>query len=157
MKVSILLMVNDLSQKRSTELIDFNKNTNDPIDYSSTIQHLDQPSCKNCVHFQPALFNDEYGKCLKFGRKNVVTDKINYDFASFARFDHNKCGFNGKYFTLNENLFKNTERLNKLSYFRSRILVFTAFLLALYFCNLDSIRLTTSTMGGPTDIGNLLF
>ena len=100
MKVSFLLMVNDLSQKRSIELN--NNPPNEPnIDYSSNIKDLNQPSCINCVHFQPTLWNDEYGKCRKFGRKNIITDEINYDYSSFARFDYNKCGFNGKYFMLN--------------------------------------------------------
>ena len=39
-----------------------------------------------------------FGKCQKFGRKNIVSGKINYNFADVCRTDEFKCGFNGKYF-----------------------------------------------------------
>lgn len=71
---------------------------------SDKIQHLNVPSCKNCIYFRPSLIrldNDSvytFGKCQKFGRKDIVSDKINYKFADVCRADEFKCGFRGKYF-----------------------------------------------------------
>ena len=68
------------------------------------IQHINTPSCKNCIYFRPSLMRlDEdslytFGKCQKFGRKDIVSDKINYSFADVCRNDEFKCGFKGKYF-----------------------------------------------------------
>ena len=43
-------------------------------------------------------------KCNKFGDKNIVTDKITYDFADQSRNDESKCGKEGKYFIEEPNI-----------------------------------------------------
>jgi len=76
---------------------------------SEKIKHLNAPSCKNCVYFRPSLMKlDEnslytFGKCQKFGRKDIVSGKIYYSFADLCRTDEFKCGFNGKYFAEEKN------------------------------------------------------
>jgi hypothetical protein len=43
-------------------------------------------------------------KCNKFGDKNIVTDKITYDFADQCRNDESKCGKEGKHFIEEPNI-----------------------------------------------------
>lgn len=71
--------------------------------------------CKNCVHLelrepdfyvssemkQTALYKKyifEYAKCLKFGKIDLVTGEIKYDYASFARLDSTKCGYKALFY-----------------------------------------------------------
>jgi len=74
------------------------------LSQSEKIKHINAPSCKNCVYFRPSLIGlrDDsiytFGKCHKFGEKDVVSDKIRYTFADMCRTDEFKCGFRGKYF-----------------------------------------------------------
>jgi hypothetical protein len=73
-----------------------------------TIRNINVPSCKKCIHFIPAPYNFDfttnYNRCAKFGEKDIITDKINYDFAELCRPDETKCGKEGKYFEEEENL-----------------------------------------------------
>ena len=73
-----------------------------------TIRNINIPSCKKCIHFIPAPYNFDfttnYNRCAKFGEKDIITDKINYDFAELCRPDETKCGKEGKYFEEEENL-----------------------------------------------------
>ena len=66
------------------------------------IRNIDIPACKNCVHYRPRLFDSDFtstfNKCDKFGVKNIVTDKITYNFADACRADENLCGQEGKHF-----------------------------------------------------------
>jgi len=63
------------------------------------IKNIDIPSCKNCIHFEPSLYNiDSLSRCNKFGEKNIITDEINHDFANSCRADEKKCGLEGKSF-----------------------------------------------------------
>lgn len=67
------------------------------------IKYLNSPSCKNCVYFRPSLIKLDdslytFGKCHKFGEKDVVSGKIHYSFADLCRTNEFKCGFKGKYF-----------------------------------------------------------
>lgn len=39
-----------------------------------------------------------YNKCSKFGEKNIINGKIEYDIARDCRKDEEKCGNEGKYF-----------------------------------------------------------
>ena len=39
--------------------------------------------------------NAYYGKCVKFGKMNLVTGCIEYDFAKLCRVDEKKCGWWG--------------------------------------------------------------
>ena len=66
------------------------------------IRNIDFPACKNCAYYrQTAWSNDftsQFNKCEKFGTKDVITDKITYDFANMCRTDEDLCGKSGKYF-----------------------------------------------------------
>lgn len=62
----------------------------------------DSPICKKCIHFIPVKFlgcsKEEkiyYGKCKLYGNKNILSGKINYEFASIAR-EYYSCGYEGK-------------------------------------------------------------
>jgi len=72
------------------------------------IKNILLPSCKNCIHYQPSLINLDYtasyNKCTKFGKKDIITDKIIYDYADSCRRDKDQCGEEGKYFEKDENL-----------------------------------------------------
>ena len=72
------------------------------------IKNINIPSCKNCIHFKSSFYNGEYtsslNKCGKFGEKNIMTDKIKYDYADSCRRDENKCGENGYYFEEDKNV-----------------------------------------------------
>jgi len=72
------------------------------------IRNINIPSCKKCIYFIPAPYNfdftSNFNKCAKFGEKDIVTDKINHDFAELCRQDETNCGKEGKYFEEEENL-----------------------------------------------------
>lgn len=66
------------------------------------------PSCVNCVHFIECNPNKS-GRCKLFYKKNILTGRIEYEYASFlqidayeytsvCRKDNNKCGKYGRYF-----------------------------------------------------------
>ena len=67
-----------------------------------TIKNAQFPSCKDCIHFIPDKYNLKYAsqssKCKQFGKKDVVTDKITYQYAYTCRVDESLCGTNGKHF-----------------------------------------------------------
>jgi hypothetical protein len=73
-----------------------------------TIRNINIPSCKKCIHYKPTTYNFDftttYNRCEKFGEKDIITDKIKYDFAESSRNDESKCGKEGKYFEEEENL-----------------------------------------------------
>jgi hypothetical protein len=64
------------------------------------IRNSRNPSCRNCVHFQPnPLFFDfgsEWNTCKKFGEVNLVSNHIDYDLAKECRRDETKCGLAGR-------------------------------------------------------------
>jgi hypothetical protein len=71
-----------------------NKNTN-------FIKNAEYPICKTCEHYLPRdIFFDDglLGKCAKFGKKDLVTGKITYNYADFCRIDDKECGKEGKYY-----------------------------------------------------------
>jgi len=72
------------------------------------IKNSDLPSCRNCIHFKPSFFTPEFdssiSKCANFGRKDVITDKVSYDYADLCRDDEKKCGLQGKYFEEDPNI-----------------------------------------------------
>lgn len=67
------------------------------------------PACKNCIHYRPSIFSNDYtstfSKCANFGNKDVITDNIDYDFADLCRNDKYKCGLEGKYFEKDKNIY----------------------------------------------------
>jgi len=60
------------------------------------------------VHFKPYLldgdFTSKMSNCQNFGTKDVITDKITYDYADLCRNDESKCGKEGKFFEKEENI-----------------------------------------------------
>ena len=72
------------------------------------IRNINFPSCRDCVHFTPSLYDTDFislsSKCKKFGDKNIINNKITYDYANSCRYDNSKCGEEGKYFELEKNI-----------------------------------------------------
>lgn len=64
----------------------------------SFIKNIDKPICKDCKYFKyDTIYNDlNYGKCTKFGRKNLIDGKIVFEDVVAAR--SNDCTTNGTYF-----------------------------------------------------------
>ena len=66
------------------------------------IKNINIPTCRNCVHYKPSYYTTDFtasfNKCNKFGDKNIITNKISYDYADMCRTNENKCGNEGKYF-----------------------------------------------------------
>jgi hypothetical protein len=75
---------------------------------NKVIKNINLPSCKKCIYYKPDIFNTDftykYNKCEQFGTKNIVTDKIEYDFADECRKDEQKCGINGTKFIKETNI-----------------------------------------------------
>ena len=72
-----------------------------PPHIDKTIKNIHLPSCKNCIFYKPdsgSEFVSILSKCEKFGEKNIVTDKITYDYAELSRRDETKCGKDGNFF-----------------------------------------------------------
>ena len=72
------------------------------ISSKNFIKNVQKPECKNCIYYKPNDFTgldlSTYNKCLKFGEKNILDGKIQYDVAKYSRNDEGKCGIEGKYF-----------------------------------------------------------
>ena len=72
------------------------------------IKNIHIPACRNCVHFIPNTYNNDfvtsYSKCNKFGNKDIITGEITNDFVDFCRKDESQCGKEGKYFEKEPNL-----------------------------------------------------
>lgn len=64
------------------------------------IQNSQFPSCKNCIHYCPSIFSNDYtfSKCNNFGTKDMITDEIEYDFVDSCRKNEDQCGKEGKYY-----------------------------------------------------------
>jgi len=78
------------------------------------IKNIDIPytqhykNCKNCIYNEPNIFNREFtsklNKCKKFGNKDIVNGRINYDYVRSCRMDESKCGLYAKYFEEDKNI-----------------------------------------------------
>ena len=70
----------------------------------SLIKNMNLPVCVNCIHYfedKVPYFEDMVtynAKCKKFGVKDIVSGKINYDYASICRSDDLLCGKKGALF-----------------------------------------------------------
>lgn len=73
------------------------------------IKNGDFPACRNCIHYRPSIFSNDYtssfSRCANFGNKDVITDKIDYDFADSCRNDKDRCGLEGKYYEKDTNIY----------------------------------------------------
>ena len=71
------------------------------------IKNIELPSCRNCIYYKPYSLGDytsDLSNSKKFGTKNILTDKITYDYADLCRRDEDKCGKEGKYFEEEKNV-----------------------------------------------------
>jgi hypothetical protein len=72
------------------------------VNSEKIITNINIPSCRNCLHYKPPLYSNDFSyslsKCEKFGEKDIVTNKITYMFAESCRNDESKCGKIGKYY-----------------------------------------------------------
>jgi len=72
------------------------------------IKNININSCRNCIYHKPHSFSGDYtsslSNCEKFGSKDIITDKISYDYADICRKDETKCGEQGKYFEKEPNI-----------------------------------------------------
>ena len=72
------------------------------------IRNINTPSCKNCIHYEPNIYdydiNSSLNKCNNFGSKDIITNKIDYDYANECRKDEMKCGIEAKYFEKEKNI-----------------------------------------------------
>jgi len=75
-----------------------------------TIKNLHAPKCHTCKHFIPGdsahlLFASDshrFAKCKKFGDADLVSGKINHDYAESCRSMESKCGTNGTRYEFDE-------------------------------------------------------
>lgn len=71
------------------------------IHLEKIIKNINIPACKNCFNFKPTELDGLFVKndiCNKFGSKDIITNKIKYDYAYYCRKNELKCGEEGKYF-----------------------------------------------------------
>jgi hypothetical protein len=63
------------------------------------ITDVHKRTCAECVFYvSPKWSNGYVSRCTKFGKKDVITGKIDFDMADLCRLNKNKCGENGRYF-----------------------------------------------------------
>lgn len=70
------------------------------------IKNSDLPVCVNCIHFienkmnypYDAVLSNDLGKCKIFGKKDIVTGEIKYEYAELCRLNKEKCHLTGKYY-----------------------------------------------------------
>lgn len=91
-----------------SKMIIFKKILSPSSNYAKIILNEHIPSCKNCFFYIPNTdykdFTSKYSRCNKFGKKDIITDKITYDYVETSRNDSSKCGSEGKYFEKEYNL-----------------------------------------------------
>jgi|694.fasta_scaffold132632_4 hypothetical protein len=64
-----------------------------------SIVNLQYPKCVDCTYFvldKPIIRG--LSRCYRFGTSNLVTGKINYEYADICRNDPMKCGVIGTHF-----------------------------------------------------------
>lgn len=76
------------------------------------IKNSDLPACKNCVHFIPDNIGYSFSMCKKFGKKDLVSDKIVHSFADICRMNETECGNEGKHFIKEKIHIRNMKRVN---------------------------------------------
>jgi hypothetical protein len=72
------------------------------------IRNKELPICSECLHFiehtnnypyDPIPSNAQYGRCKKFGEKNLITGAFEYEIAMNCRLNAKECGKFGSEFT----------------------------------------------------------
>jgi len=78
-------------------------------DAGKFIKNININPCRNCKFFIPDAtdidFTSGYNRCSNFGVKNIVSDKIIFDYTDSCRNDESKCGLEGKFFEKEPNLY----------------------------------------------------
>jgi len=77
------------------------------VNSEKMIKNINIPACKNCIYYKPKLYDDftsSFNRCENFGEKDIITDKIEYNFADSCRNDESKCGKEGKFFIKEQNI-----------------------------------------------------
>jgi len=78
-------------------------------DAGKFIKNININPCRNCKFFIPDTtdidFTSGYNRCSNFGVKNIVSDKIIFDYTDSCRNDESKCGLEGKFFEKEPNLY----------------------------------------------------
>jgi hypothetical protein len=101
---------------------------------ANLIKNIDLPSCRNCKYYKPR-YNSDYSstlsKCSIFGRKDIHTDEISYDYADLCRNDKDKCGLHGKYFEEESNVEFKILSHNFTNYFTNSLPFIVCFFLSL--------------------------
>jgi len=66
------------------------------IRYIHRISNIEKPICIKCKYYEPgSLFHsNKFGKCLFYGKKDIVSGEIIHDYADIARM-HGPCGEDG--------------------------------------------------------------
>ena len=109
------------------------------IQGNKIIRNVDVPSCRNCIYYKPFKYDDhsaKLSKCERFGEKDIITNKIQYDYADSCRNNESKCGKDAKYFEEDKNVKLKIFRdfIIKKSYYVSSRIIFIALLsLVFYF------------------------
>jgi hypothetical protein len=65
------------------------------------IKNLNYPVCAKCVHYDEFDHHNpipEYSRCKKFGKMDLVSGQIKYDYASICRDNDDKCGEKGFFY-----------------------------------------------------------
>lgn len=103
---------------------------------SKQIKNMNLPGCINCKYFKPKLFGEytsTFNKCEYFGKKDLISNKISYEYADICRIDEEKCGKEGKYFE-KDNLFE-------IKFILFKLINYSPYLFLLYFCYLSNSKI----------------
>jgi len=67
------------------------------------IKYWVSPSCVSCIHFLSYYPNEHIsmGRCKLFGKKDLVTGRIHYEYASVCRENNKMCMSDGFYYKKN--------------------------------------------------------
>jgi hypothetical protein len=96
-----------------------------------TIKNSYYPKCVTCKHFiLDSLYSTRFSKCKKFGKANLVSGEIAYDFADSCREMESKCGQYGKNYAFDE-YHKAKNEMRKIKPFLTGGLFLSPFILIL--------------------------
>ena len=103
------------------------------------IKNLNVNSCRNCIHYKPSFFGPELSNCANFGDKDIITNKITYEYTDHCRDNEKKCGKEGKYFEKDNNIISNIYKnqiINNFPLNMSVIFITLSVINSIYFCYL---------------------
>lgn len=75
-----------------------------PITNSFCIENMNHPICQNCKFYRPSFMGEKYGKCEKFGKKDVISGEVTNSYVDIARNFNHMCGLQGKEFIQEKNM-----------------------------------------------------